>query len=146
MTLFITGGHLTPALAVVDELQKKHGYRLDVSFSVEFKGSTGMEKMRDIMRRLSANEITEINHHHVVETRDYIKQIITNANGVSELNLPKADVVILILDDESSIAVRPSGTEPKCKFYFGVKGSSAEAIKDVPNILFAKLKEKLAID
>ena len=131
---------------VYDELQKKHGYRLDVSFSVEFKGSTGMEKMRDIMRRLSANEITEINHHHVVETRDYIKQIITNANGVSELNLPKADVVILILDDESSIAVRPSGTEPKCKFYFGVKGSSAEAIKDVPNILFAKLKEKLAID
>lgn len=131
---------------VYDELQKKYGYRLDVSFSVEFKGSSGMEKMREIMARLSANEIQKVAGHKVVETRDYIKQIITNQQGVSKLDLPKADVVILVLDNEATIAVRPSGTEPKCKFYFGVKGDSADSIKNIPMVLFTQLKEYLSIE
>lgn len=131
---------------VYDELQKKYGYRLDVSFSVEFKGSSGMEKMREIMTRLSANEIQKVAGHKVVETRDYIKQIITNQQGVSKLDLPKADVVILVLDNEATIAVRPSGTEPKCKFYFGVKGDSADSIKNIPMVLFTQLKEYISIE
>ncbi|MFA5421934.1 MAG: phospho-sugar mutase [Bacilli bacterium] len=131
---------------VYDELQKKYGYRLDVSFSVEFKGSAGMEKMKSIMKRLSNLEIAEIDGHRVVETRDYMKSVVSNNNGVTPLSLPRADVVILILDDESSIAVRPSGTEPKCKFYFGIRGTSADAIKDAPKRLFKLLKEKLDIE
>ncbi|MFA5481438.1 MAG: phospho-sugar mutase [Bacilli bacterium] len=130
---------------VYDELQQKHGYRLDVSYSVDFRGSAGIQKMRDIMKRLSDREITSIAGHHVVEVRDYMTQTITNEGETYSLDTPKADVVILILDDESSIAVRPSGTEPKCKFYFGVKGPSAEAIKNIPNKLFNEIKNILVI-
>lgn len=130
---------------VYDDIQKKYGYRLDISFSVAFKGSAGMLKMREIMTKLSNQEVKSLNGHRVIEMRDYMKSVIINERGNEQIALPSADVVTLILDDETSITVRPSGTEPKCKFYFGVKGLSAEAIKNIPNLLFAELKEKLDI-
>ena len=130
---------------VYDDIQKKYGYRLDISFSVAFKGSAGMFKMREIMTKLSNQEVKSLNGHRVIEMRDYMKSVIINERGNEQIALPSADVVTLILDDETSITVRPSGTEPKCKFYFGVKGLSAEAIKNIPNLLFAELKEKLDI-
>ncbi|MFA5442909.1 MAG: phospho-sugar mutase [Bacilli bacterium] len=131
---------------VYDELQKKYGYRLDLSYSVEFKGSAGMQKMRDIMTRLSNQEIKELNGQSVIEIRDYIHSVTINESKISTIDLPKADVVILILEDGSNVSVRPSGTEPKCKFYFGIKGLSAAAIKDRPKKLFMELKDKLNIN
>lgn len=130
---------------VYDELQKKYGYRLDVSFSVEFKGSSGMSKMREIMTRLSDGKVKEVAHRQVIETQDFIKREIRDEKGIRPLHLPQADVVILVLDDGSSVAIRPSGTEPKCKFYFGVKGPDAASIKEMPTILFEDLKAQLEI-
>lgn len=130
---------------VYDELQKKYGYRLDVSFSVEFKGSSGMAKMKEIMTHLSEGKITNIGGHSVLETQDFIKREIKDKNGVRPLHLPQADVVILLLDDGSSVAVRPSGTEPKCKFYFGVKGDNPVQLNDKPSLLFSNLKKQLDI-
>lgn len=130
---------------VYDELQKKYGYRLDVSFSVEFKGSTGMAKMKEIMTHLSEGKITNIGDHSVLETQDFIKREIKDKNGVRPLHLPQADVVILLLDDGSSIAVRPSGTESKCKFYFGIKGDNPVQLNDKPSLLFSNLKKQLDI-
>ena len=130
---------------VYDDIQKKYGYRLDVSYSVAFKGSAGMTKMRDIMGKLSNQDIKSLNGHRVIEMRDYARSVVISERGEEKIALPKADVVTLLLDDESNITVRPSGTEPKCKFYFGVKGTSAETIKIIPNLLFVELKEKLDI-
>ena len=131
---------------VYDDLQKKYGYTLDLSYSVEFKGSSGMQKMRDIMTRLSNKEVIELDAQKIVEVRDYMRSVKTDKKGETPIDLPKADVVILVLEDGSSISVRPSGTEPKCKFYFGIKGANAEAIKDKPRILFSELKSKLDIN
>lgn len=130
---------------VYDELQQKYGYRLDLSYSVEFKGSAGMQKMRDIMTRLSNRQIKEVLGQRVVEIRDYINSVTRSEKGEVPIDLPKADVVILLLEDGSTISVRPSGTEPKCKFYFGIKGTNAAAIENRPTVLFADLKRQLGI-
>ena len=130
---------------VYDELQQKYGYRLDLSYSVEFKGSAGMKKMRDIMTRLSNRQIKEVLGQRVVEIRDYINSVTRSEKGEAPIDLPKADVVILVLEDGSTISVRPSGTEPKCKFYFGIKGTNAAAIENRPKVLFADLKRQLGI-
>ena len=130
---------------VYDELQQKYGYRLDLSYSVEFKGSAGMQKMRDIMTRLSNRQIKEVLGQRVVEIRDYIHSVTRSEKGEAPIDLPKADVVILVLEDGSTISVRPSGTEPKCKFYFGIKGTNALSIQDRPKALFAELKKQLDI-
>ena len=130
---------------VYDELQQKYGYRLDLSYSVEFKGSAGMQKMRDIMTRLSNRQIKEVLGQRVVEIRDYINSVTRSEKGETPIDLPKADVVILVLEDGSTISVRPSGTEPKCKFYFGIKGTNAASIQDRPKALFAELKKQLDI-
>ena len=130
---------------VYDELQQKYGYRLDLSYSVEFKGSAGMQKMRDIMTRLSNRQIKEVLGQRVVEIRDYINSVTRSEKGEAPIDLPKADVVILVLEDGSTISVRPSGTEPKCKFYFGIKGTNAAAIENRPKVLFADLKRQLGI-
>jgi len=130
---------------VYDELQQKYGYRLDLSYSVEFKGSAGMQKMRDIMTRLSNHQIEEVLGQRVVEIRDYINSVTRSEKGEAPIDLPKADVVILLLEDGSTISVRPSGTEPKCKFYFGIKGTNAAAIENRPKVLFADLKRQLGI-
>lgn len=130
---------------VYDELQQKYGYRLDLSYSVEFKGSAGMQKMRDIMTRLSNRQIKEVLGQRVVEIRDYINSVTRGEKGEAPIDLPKADVVILVLEDGSTISVRPSGTEPKCKFYFGIKGTNAAAIENRPKVLFADLKRQLGI-
>ncbi|HPV69994.1 MAG TPA: phospho-sugar mutase [Bacilli bacterium] len=130
---------------VYDELQQKYGYRLDLSYSVEFKGSAGMQKMRDIMTRLSNRQIKEVLGQRVVEIRDYINSVTRSEKGETPIDLPKADVVILLLEDGSTISVRPSGTEPKCKFYFGIKGTNAASIQDRPKALFAELKKQLDI-
>lgn len=130
---------------VYDELQQKYGYRLDLSYSVEFKGSAGMQKMRDIMTRLSNRQIEEVLGQRVVEIRDYINSVTRSEKGETPIDLPKADVVILVLEDGSTISVRPSGTEPKCKFYFGIKGTNAAAIENRPKALFADLKRQLDI-
>ena len=130
---------------VYDELQQKYGYRLDLSYSVEFKGSAGMQKMRDIMTRLSNRQIKEVLGQRVVEIRDYINSVTRSEKGETPIDLPKADVVILVLEDGSTISVRPSGTEPKCKFYFGIKGTNAASIQNRPKALFAELKKQLDI-
>ena len=130
---------------VYDELQQKYGYRLDLSYSVEFKGSAGMQKMRDIMTRLSNRQIKEVLGQRVVEIRDYINSVTRSEKGETPIDLPKADVVILLLEDGSTISVRPSGTEPKCKFYFGIKGTNAASIQNRPKALFAELKKQLDI-
>jgi len=104
-----------------------------------------MQKMRDIMTRLSNRQIKEVLGQRVVEIRDYINSVTRSEKGETPIDLPKADVVILVLEDGSTISVRPSGTEPKCKFYFGIKGTNAASIQDRPKALFAELKKQLDI-
>lgn len=97
----------------LQELYKKYGYFKEETISLTLAGIEGVQKIQEIISYFRNNDIKTINDKKVVEVKDF-------ANGID--NLPKANVLKYFLEDESWVAVRPSGTEPKLKFYVAVKG------------------------
>jgi len=99
-------------------LEKKYGYHETTTDSIYFEGSQGSAKMKGMMDELHENPPKEIEGYQIVRIEDYEKGIALNHDGSKEkLTLPQEEVVRLFFDDGSWIAVRPSGTEPKIKFY-----------------------------
>ncbi len=113
--------------AMVD-MYDKYGYCIDAIQSVSLKGIEGLAKIKEIMETLRQNPPTQIGKYNVVSARDYRKDTITNlATGeVTPTGLPSADVLYYDLSEAAWLCVRPSGTEPKVKFYYGVKGTSLD--------------------
>ena len=113
---------------VMLELYERCGYYQDSVTSIEMSGVDGVQKIRELMERLRASMPDEIAQIPVVRTRDYRKDEIRDlATGeVTPTGLPNSDVLYFDLADGSWVCVRPSGTEPKIKFYYGVKGDSLE--------------------
>ena len=130
---------------VWDELGKRFGYHEDVVYSMNFEGSTGFKRMNDLMNQLHNNPFKEFAGLKVKTVEDYLKQTSTTGDKVKKITLPKSDVVKFIFKNGTTIAVRPSGTEPKVKFYIGVIGTDPEKAKAKPAKLYAKLKEFLGI-
>lgn len=130
---------------VWDELGKRFGYHEDVVYSMSFEGSTGFKRMNNLMNQLHNNPFKEFAGLKVKTVEDYLKQTSTTGDKVKKITLPKSDVVKFIFKNGTTIAVRPSGTEPKVKFYIGVIGTDPEKAKAKPAKLYAKLKEFLGI-
>ena len=130
---------------VWDELGQRFGYHEDVAYSLEFKGSSGQAQMDAIMQGLHEHPLTELDGVNVVRVDDVLKGITMVGDQVFKLDLPQSDVVKLYFEDESYIAVRPSGTEPKVKFYIGVVGESVKDAAEKPIKLYQKLKQALNI-
>lgn len=107
---------------------RKYGYFKEDLVSVTLKGIEGMRKIKEIMAGYRQNPPKAAGGYKVLKVRDYEADTITdNATGaVSPTGLPKSDVLYFDLEDDAWCAVRPSGTEPKIKFYFGVKGADPE--------------------
>ena len=105
----------------LQEVYKKYGYFKEELKSITLKGIDGMEQIKSIMSHFRNVDIKEIANIKVEGLKDYTKIID---------NLPKSDVLKFILEDGSWIAVRPSGTEPKIKFYFGCNGENAAEVDD----------------
>ena len=99
------------------EMYEKYGYFKEGLHTITMKGITGADKIKAIMEELRSNPFTEIAGLKVKEVRDYAK-------GFG--NLPKSNVLYFDLENDSWCCARPSGTEPKIKFYMGVKGESLE--------------------
>ena len=97
----------------LQELYKKYGYFKEKTISLTLKGIEGLAKIKEIITYFRENDIKEFNNTKVVDLKDYQK-------GIDDL--PKSNVLKYFLEDGSWIAVRPSGTEPKLKFYVAVKG------------------------
>lgn len=112
----------------IDNIRKKYGYFHEEVFAATFKGISGMEKMKDIMNGYRVDFPNQIGEFKVIKVRDYLQETITDleTNEVKASLLPKSDVLYFELEDDAWCAVRPSGTEPKIKFYFGVKGNDKE--------------------
>lgn len=112
----------------MNNIYKKYGYFKESLVSVTLKGIEGMQKIKDIMESYRENPPKAAGDYKVLKLRDYKKDTITNieTGAVTPTGLPKSDVLYFDLNDNAWCAVRPSGTEPKIKFYFGVKGSSME--------------------
>jgi phosphoglucomutase len=103
-------------LEKLDELYRKHGYCLDTQHSYEFDGSRGFQKMQRIMTTFRGDMVSFGGKH--------IKKSIDYAKGIG--GLPKSNVLKFILEDNCSVVVRPSGTEPKLKVYISVSGEDKQ--------------------
>ena len=107
---------------------EKYGYYKDAVKSIGLKGIEGLAKIQSIMETLRAEAPAEVGGYHVVSARDYKMDTIKNlATGeVKPTGLPSSNVLYYDMNDDAWLCVRPSGTEPKIKFYYGVKGTSLE--------------------
>ena len=111
----------------IEEIYKEYGYYAEKTISVTLSGVDGAEKIKAIMAKFRENGPKEFNATAVSITEDFKAQTSTAADGtVTSLTTPPSDVLKYTLADGSWIAVRPSGTEPKIKFYIAVVGESNE--------------------
>ena len=110
------------------EMYEKYGYYKDEVQAIGLKGIEGLAKIQEIMEYFRSNTPAEIGGYKVLSARDYnagtVKDMTTGA--VEPTGLPSSNVLYYDLEDNAWLCVRPSGTEPKIKFYLGVKGSSLE--------------------
>lgn len=110
------------------EMYEKYGYYKDEVQSIGLKGIEGLAKIQEIMEYFRADTPAEIGGYKVLSARDYKEDTIKDmASGtVKPTGLPSSNVLYYDLEDNAWLCVRPSGTEPKIKFYYGVKGASLE--------------------
>ena len=110
------------------QMYERYGYYKDEVTSITLKGIEGLGKIQTIMDTLRANAPGEIGGYQVTAVRDYKNDTITDmATGtVRPTGLPASNVLYYEMTDDAWVCVRPSGTEPKVKFYFGIKGTSLE--------------------
>ena len=120
---------------VLNELYAKHGTFKETQVALAKSGEAGLKRIAEIMSDLRKDAPKEIGGLKVVSVEDYQTSIKTKDGVESAIDLPKSNVLKYYLEDGSWIAARPSGTEPKIKFYFSVKGNDAKDASDKTEIL-----------
>ena len=130
--------------AMID-MYERYGYYKDEVKSITLKGIEGLQKIQDIMNTLRENTPSEIGGYKVLSARDYKKDTIKNmeTGEVTTTGLPSSNVLYYDLSDSAWLCVRPSGTEPKIKFYYGVKGNSLEDAAAKSEALGSQVVEKI---
>ncbi len=110
------------------EMYEEYGYFMESQYAVTLKGIDGSKQIQAIMEKLRANPPKEFGDLKVVEMRDYDNGVVTDlaTGATSSTGLPQSNVLYFDLTNNSWCCARPSGTEPKIKFYMGVKGESLE--------------------
>ncbi len=121
-------------ITVWDQMQKiyrKYGFYMEGIHTITLKGIDGAQQIKDMMDNLRANPPKEFDGLKVLKFRDYSKNTITDlATGeVTEAGLPSSNVLYFDIENDSWCCARPSGTEPKIKFYMGIKGRNMEDAK-----------------
>lgn len=113
--------------AMID-MYEKYGYYKDDIKSITLKGKEGLAKIQEILNTLRENTPEKFGAYTVVSARDYKTGIIKDVKTGEEkpTGLPTSNVLYYDLTDDAWLCVRPSGTEPKVKFYYGIKGTSLE--------------------
>ncbi|WP_026506393.1 phospho-sugar mutase [Butyrivibrio sp. MC2013] len=128
--------------AMID-IYEKYGYYKEGQYSITMKGMEGAKEIAALMDRLRSNPPRKIGKWTVEEFRDYKKDELVNYvnDTKTSTGLPSSNVLYFALDDDSWCCARPSGTEPKIKFYMGVKGKSLEDAKELEDELTVAVKE-----
>lgn len=115
----------------IQELYAKYGYYAEKTTSQEFAGVDGAQQRAQLMKEFRENAPQEFAGVQIDATEDFLSQVKTTAAGqTSPITLPQANVLKYWLHDGTWICVRPSGTEPKVKFYIGVNAASATVAQD----------------
>ena len=124
------------------KIYEKYGYYREGQVSIVLKGADGAEEIKNKMAKMRSNPPTELAGLKVLEVRDYQEHVIKKADGeVSETDLPTSNVLYYELSNNSWCCVRPSGTEPKIKFYMGVKGSTMQDAENQLAVLSEAMKK-----
>ncbi len=121
-------------ITVWDQMQKiyrQFGYYMEGIHTITLKGIDGAQQIKDMMDRLRANPPKEFDGLKVLSFRDYEKDTVTDiaTGNVTPTGLPKSNVLYFDIENDSWCCARPSGTEPKIKFYMGIKGRDMEDAK-----------------
>lgn len=124
----------------LESIYEKYGYFYEETISITKKGADGAKAIADLMTYYRNNLPKEISGVEVVSISDYEKKEVYDNSGkkISDITLPKSNVLQYILSDKTKITIRPSGTEPKIKFYFEV------CVKESKDKRLAVAKEKVA--
>lgn len=125
------------------EIYKKYGYFKEGLQTITLKGVEGAAKIKEMMESFRMNPPKALGDYRVMAFRDYEHDTIKNleTGEVTKTGLPKSDVLYFDLNDDAWVCVRPSGTEPKIKFYIGVKGTSLEDANNRVDALTKALME-----
>ena len=120
----------------IEEIYKEYGYFAEKTISVTLSGVDGAAEIKKIMDKFRNNAPVAFNETAIAKTEDFLAQTATTADGsVTALTTPQSNVLKYTLADDSWIAVRPSGTEPKIKFYIATVGTDlADAEAKIANI------------
>lgn len=119
---------------VLNELYAKHGTFKESQIALSKAGAEGAKRIKEIMDNLRKDAPGSIGGYKVVAIEDYQSSERSEAGNVTVIDLPKSNVLKYYLEDGSWIAARPSGTEPKCKFYFSIKGNDAKDASDKTDV------------
>ena len=149
MALYYKEEGLTLYEALV-KLYEEYGFTQEELISIELQGKEGQEKIANCLDTLRKDKLTEINNVKIVKAFDYKLSEETTYGSetvVSEIKLPKSNVLKYILEDDSWFVVRPSGTEPKMKIYLSVVGKSLddseEKLNKFKNVIMKKINNIL---
>lgn len=114
----------------LQELYAKFGYFVEETISITLSGIEGIAKIKSLMAHFRQDALTQFGGIAVIQTQDFKQGLEFDANGKSsQLDFPASDVLKYMLEDGSWVAIRPSGTEPKIKFYMGVQAETKEAVE-----------------
>ena len=115
----------------MNKMYEKYGYYIETQHSLVLKGMEGAEKIKEMMTTVRNNPPKAFGDYKVLRFSDYQvgKTIDCTTNSETVIDMPKSNVLYFDLNDTAWCCVRPSGTEPKIKFYIGVKGTSSEDAK-----------------
>ena len=130
----------------LQDLFEEYGYYAERTIPVTMDGQQGAAKIAALMKTFREKGPTDFAGIHVIETEDFQAGTRTNKDGkIEKLTTPSSNVLKYLLEDKSWIAVRPSGTEPKIKFYMGVKGDTSSDAQSRLNKLEKAITEITAI-
>ena len=117
----------------LEQLYVDYGFYKEHLISITKKGIEGANQIKQMMFEMRENPVSEINGQRVIMVEDYKNSTARNLlnNDTETLHIPKSDVLIYYLEDGSKICARPSGTEPKIKFYFSVN-TAIESLDEIP--------------
>lgn len=108
---------------------EKYGYYREGLRSLTLKGKEGAEQIQRILASFRSEKLTSLGTLKIASSEDYLTSLRVSGNGEEKIDLPKSNVLKYIFEDGTWVCLRPSGTEPKVKFYFGVNSTSLEESK-----------------
>lgn len=115
----------------LNQIYQKYGYFFEKTISVSYPGLEGQIQMKTIMEMIRQQEIEEFAGIKVIERIDYLSGKLVYEDGrETQLTYPKSDALKFVLEDQSWIALRPSGTEPKIKLYIGASGNNQQEVEE----------------